>query len=408
MLMKIIPGRTSQHASPSIRLAIAARILLLSAGLTSCAGAASKQPNFSVTSTEGNTLEVVSLGEFDQPWAMSFLPTGELLLTEKGGQLWLLNAETDSENNGFSDIAANSVQRMRVTGLPEVKASGQGGLGDVIAHPDYASNGQIYISYVERSGNRSGAAVIKARLDADSTGARLVDQSIVWRQVPKVSGEGHYGHKLAFSPDGYLFITSGERQKFDPAQDMKKNLGKVVRLHDDGQIPTDNPWAGKGELAGQFWSIGHRNPLGIAFASDGELWVHEMGPRGGDELNRVVEGENYGYPLVSNGRHYSGKSIPDHDTRPDLKAPELSWSPVISPSSLVLYNGERHPDWRGKGLIGGLSSRSLVLVSVDEPVREIERYDMNQRIREVEQDANGFVYLLEDGKGGRLLRLMVP
>ncbi|MFK8080268.1 MAG: PQQ-dependent sugar dehydrogenase [Granulosicoccus sp.] len=392
-----------------VRLRPAATMLLLSVSLLTSACASDNQPSYGVISTAGNTLDVSALGEFDRPWAMTFLPTGELLVTEKAGRLWMVSTTNDQDKNNFSQATAQSLQRVEVAGVPEVQASGQGGLGDVIAHPDFSSNAQIYISYVERDGNLSGAAVIKARLETDNdSNARLVDSSVVWRQSPKVTGEGHYGHRLAFSPEGYLYITSGERQKFNPAQDMQMNLGKIIRLHDDGQIPNDNPWAAEGGIAREFWSIGHRNPLGIAFSGDGQLWVNEMGPRGGDELNRVIEGENYGYPLVSNGNHYSGQAIPDHDTRPDLDAPEISWTPVISPSSLLVYSGDVYPNWQGSGLIGGLSSQSLVRVSLDEPVQEIERFDMNQRIREVEKDVNGVVYLLEDGAGGRLLRLTAP
>lgn len=404
-----------QRRCPSLwRSGVCAKLLLVSSVLVSNACATVQQPDFSVSSTTGSVLNVQSLGEFNQPWAMSFLPTGELLVSEKPGQLWLLSvkanaASVDAPHPSFATVSADSLVRVPVSGLPQIQARGQGGFGDVILHPDYASNSQIYISYVEREGDVSGAAVIKGRLDlGDPSAPALVDQSVIWRQTPKVTGEGHYGHKLAFSTDGYLFITSGERQKFDPAQDMQMNLGKVIRLLDDGRVPDDNPWAGQGGVAGEFWSIGHRNPLGIAFSDKGDLWVHEMGPRGGDELNRVMEGENYGYPLVSDGNHYSGAPIPDHDTRADLQAPLISWSPVISPSSLVIYDGEQYPQWRGTGLIGGLSSQALVRVSLDGPVREIERFAMGKRIREVEQDAFGVVYLLEDRAGGRLLRLSMP
>lgn len=362
-----------------------------------------------MTSTAGNTLNVTSLGEFHQPWAMTFLPTGELLLTEKDGQLWMINAGDEGGSETFANATAESLQRTPVANIPEVRASGQGGLGDVITHPDYVENGLVYISFVEREGDLSGAAVLRARLDiADTGSAQLSESQIIWRQHPKVSGEGHYGHRMAFSADGYLYVTSGERQKFDPAQDMQMNLGKVVRLYEDGRIPESNPWSDQGGITAQFWSIGHRNPLGMAFSNSGELWVHEMGPRGGDELNRVQAGGNYGYPLVSNGRHYSGLNIDDHDTRPDLQAPEISWSPVISPSGLVIYSGDKYAGWEGSALIGGLSSQSLVRVSLDGAVAEIERYDMNHRIREVEQGANGMVYVLEDGASGRLLRLEQP
>ena len=382
---------------------------LLGFSVVSSACAATDQENFSVSSTAGNTLDVASLGEFNRPWAMSFLPTGELLVTEKDGRLWMVRASSAENSSSFANVAPETIERVEVSGLPEVRAGGQGGLGDVVVHPDYVDNGYIYISYVEREGGISGAAVIRARLDlSDPDSPRLADQQDIWRQVPKVSGEGHYGHRLAFSPDGYLYISSGERQKFDPAQDMEMNLGKVIRLFDDGSVPADNPWADQGGIAAQFWSIGHRNPLGLAFAEDGQLWEHEMGPRGGDEFNRIVAGENYGYPLVSNGSHYDGSPIPDHDTRQDLQAPETSWSPVISPSGLVIYSGDRYADWKGTGLMGGLSSQSLVRVSLGESVAEMERYNMGHRIREVEQGSDGVVYLLEDGPDGRLLRLSMP
>ena len=382
--------------------------LLLSLFATA-ACASNSEPVYTVSSTMGNTLSVEVLGEFNQPWAMTFLPSGELLVTEKGGQLWWVNAALDEASTSLAQIGAHSSERVPVAGVPTVEARGQGGLGDVIVHPSFDTNSTLYLSFVEREGDVSGAAVMRATLElGNKSMPKLVNQQIIWRQFPKVSGEGHYGHKLAFSPDGHLFITSGERQKFDPAQDMQMNLGKVIRLNDDGSLPTDNPWAQDSGVAPEFWSIGHRNPLGIAFADDGQLWVHEMGPRGGDELNKIARAGNYGYPLVSNGRHYSGLPIPGHNTRPDLLAPEVSWSPVISPSSLIIYAGDRYPDWQGRALIGGLSSEALVRVSLDNPVSEIERYDFKQRIREVEQNSDGVVYLLEDKAGGRLLRLSVP
>ena len=230
--------------------------------------------------------------------------------------------------------------------------------------------------------------------------------------VGKVTGRGHYGHRIAFGPDGKLWITSGERQKFDPAQDMASNLGKVIRLNDDGSVPADNPFADQGDVAAQAWSLGHRNPLGIDFDDQGRLWVHEMGPAGGDELNLIERGENYGYPVVSNGDHYDGRDIPDHDTRPEFNAPEITWTPVISPAGFVIYSGNRFTDWQGDGFIGGLSSKALVRVEFDgTSAREAERFDMGQRIREVEQGPDGDLWVLEDereGSGGRLLRLSPP
>jgi glucose/arabinose dehydrogenase len=214
---------------------------------------------------------------------------------------------------------------------------------------------------------------------------------------------------MAFSPDGYLFITSGERQKFTPAQDMQQNLGKVIRLSDAGGIPSTNPFYDQGRIKAQTWSFGHRNLLGIAFDGEGRLWTDEMGPRGGDELNLIEKGANYGWPIVSNGDHYDGRDIPDHPTRPELKAPAIFWNPVISPSSLIFYSGGMFPAWKGSALIGGLSSESLVRVAFDGgKAREADRFAMGHRIREVEQGPDGAVWLLEDGEGGRLLKLTPP
>src|SRR5690606_25349078 len=188
------------------------------------------------------------------------------------------------------------------------------------------------------------------------------------------------------------------RQKFDPAQDMQSNLGKMIRLDDDGSAPADNPFADQGGVAAQVWSLGHRNLLGIDFDAQGRLWEVEMGPMGGDELNLVVRGGNYGYPIVSNGDHYDGRVIPDHDTRPEFNAPKAWWTPVISPSSLMIYSGAMFPDWQGDGFIGGLSSQSLVRVEFDgDSAREAERLELQKRIREVEQGPDGAIWLLEDG-----------
>lgn len=347
------------------------------------------------SSVAGNVdFETTVIADFDEPWAMTFLPDGGLLVTEKRGELKLLGADGE-----LVDVA----------GVPGVAYGKQGGLGDVVLHPGFADNGLVYISYAEAGPGGSGAAVARARLARDDGRAELTGLEVIWRQVPKVGGEGHYGHRIAFGPEGYLWISSGERQKFDPAQDMQGNLGKIVRLHDDGTVPADNPFAGQGGVTAEIWSVGHRNPLGLAFDGSGRLWNTEMGPAGGDELNLVERGANYGYPIVSEGDHYGGREIPDHHTQPQYRAPVVAWTPVISPSSLMFYSGDEFPEWRGSALIGGLSSKSLVRVAFDgERAWEAGRFEMGARIREVEQGPDGAVWLLEDGKRGsqgRLLRL---
>lgn len=334
------------------------------------------------------------IASFAQPWAMAFLPNGRVLVTEQKGALRLV----DPKRRRVGSIG----------GVPHVDYGGQGGLGDVALHPQFASNRLVYLSYVEAGeGDTRGAAVARARLTLDRKGGgKLSDLQVIWRQEPKVAGRGHYAHRLLFGADGKLWISSGERQKFAPAQDMQANLGKILRLNDDGTVPEDNPHAQDGGVAAQVWSLGHRNPLGLAFDAQGRLWEIEMGPMGGDELNLIERDANYGYPVVSNGDHYDGTPIPRHATRPEFAAPKAWWTPVISPSSLVIYTGDEFPDWRGNALISGLSSQSIVRVAFDgTDAHEVERYPMGRRMRSLRQAPDGTLWALEDG-AGRLLRLV--
>lgn len=365
------------------------RSLFLAAMILGCSGCDA--------SAQDRPFQIEPVGQFAEPWAMTFLPGGrQALITERRGvlKLWTVGG-------GAIDVA----------GVPAVDYGGQGGLGDVVLHPDFANNGLVYLSFAEAGGGGlRGAAVGRGRLVVEGGGARLDNFSVIWRQVPKFDGRGHYGHRLAFSPDGrFLFISSGERQEFTPAQDMASNAGKVLRLNPDGSVPADNPFVAQGGVTAQIWSLGHRNPLGLAFAPDGRLWEIEMGPRGGDELNLIERGGNYGYPRVSNGDHYDGRDIPDHSPGDGFVAPKVSWTPVISPGDMIVYTGTLFPGWRGDALAGGLSGEALVHIDLDGAnAREAGRWDMDQRIREVEQAPDGSIYLLEDqqgGSGGRLLRL---
>ena len=351
--------------------------------------------NFSIEGNRGTIMTAEPVATFDEPWAMTFLPDGSLLVTEKKGVLWWVTS------NGA---------KTQVQGLWNVAYGGQGGLGDVVLHPDFERNSWVYLSYAERADDSGtiGAVVVRATLDFKERPLQLASVERMWVQEPKVAGKGHYSHRIAFGPDGKMFITSGDRQKFTPAQDFEGNLGKVLRLNDDGTLPTDNPWQDRGEIARQFWTIGHRNMLGIDFDAEGRLWVHEMGPRHGDELNLIIAGKNYGWPIVSNGDHYSGRPIPDHDTRPEFEAPRTFWVPSIAPSGLVIYDSDRFTGWRGSALIGGLVSRALIRVDLNgDTAKEVERFEWGQRIREVEQGPGGEVYVLEDGHGGRLLKLLM-
>ena len=350
--------------------------------------------------------EVEAVASFDEPWAVAFLPDGRMLVTEKKGNLLVV-----AQDGGSSD---------RVSGVPDVDYGGQGGLGDVALHPDFADNGLVYLSYAEAGeGDTRGAAVARGRLVFDARGrGALEDLEVVWRQYPKVLGFGHYGHRLLFDADGYLWISSGDRQKFTPAQDMQANLGKVLRLHGDGSVPEDNPFVDLYDenpllddagVYPEVWSLGHRNPLGLALDLDGRLWELEMGPRHGDELNLVRRGGNYGYPLVSNGDHYDGREIPDHDTRPEFEAPAAYWVPAISPGDLMIYGGELFADWRGDAFAAGLSSQAVIRIELDgDSAREVERFEFGQRIRSVIEGPDGAIWVLEDDRGnsdGELLRL---
>ena len=331
---------------------------------------------------------------FNRPWAMTFLPSGKMLVTEKPGHMWLFTPSTRT--------------KVEVSGLPAIAYGDQGGLGDVVLHPKFSSNRLVYFSYAEAGPNNTrGAVVACAKLLFDAAGKpRLADLRVLWRQVPKVTGYGQYGYRILFGPAGKMWITSGDRQKEDPAQDLDSNMGKVIRLNDDGSVPADNPFVGQGEIASQVWTLGHRNPYGLVFDAAGRLWEHEMGPAGGDELNLIVRGANYGWPIVSNGDNYDGSDIPNHDTHPEFDAPKAWWTPVIAPAGFIIYNGTLFPGFRGDGLIGGLASQSLVRIRFNgTKAHEFARYFMGNRIREVEQGPAGAIWLLEDDSNGRLLKL---
>jgi len=332
------------------------------------------------------------IATFQSPWALAFLPDGRMLVTEKAGTMLL--------------VSADGKTRVALAGIPAVDSDKQGALGEVALDPDFAGNKLVYFSFSEAAGEEKGIALVRGRLAEDGAGgARLDDVRILYRAHPKVTGGGHYAGRIAFSSDGHLFFSAGERQKFDPAQDPRATLGKVLRLDPDGRPAEGNPLAAEG-FDPAVWSYGHRNPLGLAFDGQGRLWEVEMGARGGDELNLVLPGRNYGWPLVSNGDHYDGKVIPDHPTRPDLEAPKTSWNPSISPSSLLFYSGTMFPEWRGNAFISALSGQALLRIAIDgDTAREAARYAMNARIRAVDQGPDGALYVLEDGPDGRLLRL---
>jgi aldose sugar dehydrogenase len=358
------------------------------------------QPNSSSTAktTDANTLpfDISPVATFDEPWAMTFIPeTSFALITEKKGKLLVWKAEGPVRE---------------ISGVPKVAIGGQGGFGDVIVMGISDANNEfpIAISWIEAGESGLGAVVGFATVDPFADAPTLKNLRVIWRQNPKVSGRGHFGHRLAVFPDKkYLFISSGERQKFDPAQDRNSNLGKVVRLNIDGSTPADNPIYDVAKpVQSQIWSLGHRNPLGLAFDAEGRLWDSEMGPAGGDELNLIKPGKNYGWPKASNGSHYDGRDIPDHAATDGFEAPKVFWNPSISPSSLMIYTGTMFPNWIGDAFIGALSGEALIRVDLNgATASKADQWQMNARVREVEQGPDGAIWLLEDGKKGRLLKL---
>ena len=361
--------------------------------VTGCAVDAARQTPGAAQQRASLPFHVQVAADFESPWAMTFLPDGRMLITEKSGILFV--------------VSADGQQRKRVDGIPVVSSEGQGGLMDVVLHPGFAQNRLVYFSYSEAG--QGGKGVVLAR-GAFADGEQPVLQRVetLFRASPYVEGDGHFSGRIAFSKDGHLFFASGERQKFDPAQDPKATLGKVLRLKEDGTPAPGNPLVAKG-FHPAVWSYGHRNLLGIAFDASGNLWEEEMGPKGGDEVNLILPGRNYGYPIVSDGDHYDDKPIPDHDTRPEFEKPKVTWTPVISPAGLMIYSGKLWPEWKGDLFIGGLSSQALIRVDVDGTnARKGDQWPMGERIREPEEGPDGAIWLLEDGRRegkGRLLKL---
>jgi aldose sugar dehydrogenase len=337
--------------------------------------------------------QVTTVAEgLEHPWGLTFLPDGRMLVTERPGRLRL--------------VTKDGQVSPPLKGLPQVYAEGQGGLLDVTLDPNFASNRLVYISYAEPGeGGVAGTAVARGRLNEAATALEGVQ--VVFRQEPKVKGPNHFGSRLVFSPDGKLFITTGERFAFRPAQNLATDLGKIIRINPDGSVPKDNPFVGREGVRPEIWSYGHRNVQGAAINPEtGALWTDEFGPMGGDEINIPEAGHNYGWPLVSWGQHYNGDNIPDPPTRPDLAQPIYYWNPVISPSGMTFYTGNAFPTWRGNLLIGGLSVQALVRLTLDgAKVMDEQRFAMDDRIRDVNQGPDGFLYLLTDNSDGRILRI---
>ena len=351
------------------------------------------------TSTRAQELKPVTVASgLQHPWGLAFLPDGRILVTERPGRLRI--------------VAADGQLGGPVEGLPRVDAGGQGGLLDVALDPKFADNALVYWSYAEpappgESGNST--AVARGRLE----GKRLTGVQVIFRQSPKVSSSAHFGSRLVFARDGRLFVTLGDRfSRRDDAQTLNTHHGKVVRIEADGRVPADNPFVGRAGALPEIWSYGHRNLQGAALhPQSGDLWTHEHGPQGGDELNVVDAGRNHGWPVITYGLEYgTGFKIGEGTARADVVAPLTYWVPSIAPSGMAFLTSDRYPGWKGNLFIGALRGQMLVRLELDgrRVVREHRLLQqLGERIRDVRQGPDGWLYLLTDSRDGRLIRLEI-
>lgn len=343
-------------------------------------------------------IETVASG-LEHPWGLAFLPDGGMLVTERPGRLSLLRA-------GAPPAAVPDV--FAVSGVPEVFAAGQGGLLDVALHPDFADNRLVYLSFAARSEGVAGTEVARGRLSEDGTA--LSEVEIVFAAQPKTGGRAHYGSRLLFAPDGTLYVTLGDRYSFmQEAQNPDSHLGSVVRLTDSGGVPPDNPFAAGTDGAPEVFTYGHRNVQGIALQPDtGRIWTHEHGPRGGDEVNILEPGANYGWPAITYGVDYSGAVISASTTAPGMKQPVVMWTPSIAPSGMTFYTGDAFPAWRGDLFLGALAGTHLRRLDVQGDRvngQEMLLEALGERIRDVRTGPDGFLYVLTDAGDGKVLRL---
>jgi aldose sugar dehydrogenase len=394
--------------------------------LTLASAAAWAQVNMGEQKPEPSLpFNLTTVSTFELPWRIAFLPDGRMLVTEKVGPIWLVSPNGD---------------KIPVNNTPPVYWQGQNGMHGVFLSPHYATDQMIYITYAEPGDYGGGLALARAKLFATATSARLQNFEVLWRQLPRGKG-GQEGAAVAFAPDGNsLFLAVGDRQRMTPAQDPNQPVGKILHLTLDGKPSPDNPnygktgaetvpvidppadtetaktqkivsmytYTGPNMTPAETWASGVRTPYGLAFAPNGELWEVEHGPRGGDELNLIEKGKNYGWPLVSFGKNYDGVPIPNPDLRPDLAMPVLYWVPIIAPGNLMFYHGDKtFPQWNGNGFISGLASQVIIRVILDGHggAKTAERWSIGKRVRDVEEAPDGSLWMVEDANPGALIHI---
>ena len=408
------------------------KIALAALAIAACSpvvGSAQTPPNLGSKAPEASLpFNMTQVATFNLPWRLAFLPDGRMLLTEKVGPVWLVTQKGE---------------KTQVMGAPAVVYRGQGGMLGVFVSPDYATTKNVYLTYSEPGTPADGEfaaslALARAKLVIEGNTARLDGLNVIWRQMPKGLG-GQFGAQIAFAPDGKsLFLTVGDRQRMTPAQDPNQTLGKIVHLTLDGKPAAGNPNAGKTGAASvpliapprdtevaktapvlstytfpgpntapsETWSSGHRTPYGLAFAPDGKLWEVEHGPKGGDELNLILPGKNYGWPVVCYCTNYNDVPNPSHDTRPEFEKPKLYWNPIIAPGNLMFYKGAMFPQWNGNALIGGMASKTLNRIVINgDKATAAERWDVGKQIRDVEVAPDGSLWMLENANPGGLIHV---
>lgn len=373
-------------------------LLLVAIALLACQapaqGPAMKSPT---PRSKDNVVRVETVARgLDHPWGFAFLPDGRIIVTERSG--------------GVRIVGRDGRLSAPLVGVPAVVARGQGGMLDVALDPAFAQNRTIYLSFSEPGdGGTSGTSVARARLA--QSGTALEDLKVIYRQEPKVSSGNHFGSRLVFGRDGTLFVTQGDRFSYrERAQQLSSGIGKVVRINTDGSIPKDNPFVGRGDARPEIWSYGHRNQQAAALHPEtGQLWTVEHGAAGGDELNQPEADKNYGWPVITYGRDYSGRRIGEGVAKEGMEQPVYYWDPVIAPSGMIFYTGDKYPGWRGSILIGSMQPGALVRLTLNNGVvTNEERYlgDLRERIRDVQQGPDGYVYLITDSSEGRVLRVL--
>lgn len=344
----------------------------------------------------GGKVETVASG-LVHPWGLTFLPSGDMLVTERPGRVRHVTLE-----GAISDP---------LQGGPAAVAGGQGGMLDIATAPDFASSREVYITFTEdRGGGKTGTSLARMKLEGEGTDARFTDLNVIFRQEPAYSTSRHYGSRIAFAPDGTIFITLGDRGNDTAAQDLGEHLGKVVRLNRDGSVPKDNPFVGRDGALPHIWSYGHRNPQAAAIHPDtGKLWAIEHGARGGDELNIAEAGKNYGWPVISYGTHYSGQKIGVGREKAGMEQPAYYWDPSIAPSGMAFYTGDKHPTWKGNLFVGALKFRQVqrLILNGDQVVgEEVLIKPLGQRIRAIRQGPDGDLYFVTDSRRGAVMRLV--